>query len=279
MRDSHGRAQFSVFQLTLLEDAPDEAQEWFDNWQHPSRRYTHAVYAPEYGYPGSPIAGRSFMPERFADLMRVVLEKGISPIIWLTNVPQEFDYAINVVKALKARGLLPYVICCPACEPIPTHYYSSKQLSDLLIAMKREGGDEIVIGSHLQPGRWSMSSHPLEADDPWKGDEQGCWKSHGGEHVQVFLYQLEHGFTQTSAPDWQNRWRDGVPRMGINAHGDGATNGWREMPVCLFETVLYDSYRGACDEARAREIAAEARDIAKHEFGVSISYGNGAPRD
>ncbi len=270
VRDSKGDAQFSPFWLTLLDEQQPRAHEWAQNWK--ARGYTHVVLTRSYSYPGSPIAGRDFSVARFVELVSVALNAGFSPVLMLSDVPS--DPILETVGALKDAGLLPYVICCPAWEAIPTHDWTSKQLSDVLIGMKHIGGNDITIGVHLQPGRWSMSSNPPEADDPWQGSESGCWKSHGGEFVDLFLYQLEHGFTNTSAPDWQNRWRDGVPRMGYGM------NGWRVMPIIAFETVLYDSYRGHCDEARARQIAREAREIAKHEFGVTVAgYGNGCPDD
>jgi hypothetical protein len=226
---------------------------------------------------------------------------GFSPICFLAaDTPEQ--PILETTQALKDAGLLPYVICVPAWEPIPTNYWRSVQMSNALEGMKAIGGSEIVLGVHLQPGRWSMASfagvipatdptppgtavleefvdpetgvlmkYLIEDDDPWRGDEQDAWKSHGGQYVDIFLYQFEHGFTQTTAPDWQNRWRDGIPRMG------NGLNGWRVMPVCAFETVLYDSYRGNCNETRAREIAGEARDIAWKEFGVSVTFGNGCP--
>jgi hypothetical protein len=162
----------------------------------------------------------------------------------------------------------------PAWEAIPSAHWTSHELSNVIIGMKAIGGSDITIAVHLQPGRWAMSSNPVEADDPWQGGESACWKSHGGEHVDLFLAQFEHGFTQTEEPDWQNRWRDGVPRMGRGM------NGWRVIPIIAFETVLYDSYHGQCNEARARQIAREARDIARNEFGVTVAgYGNGCPDD
>ena len=270
MRDAMGRAMFHPFWLTLVEDGRlKEWQEWAARWQ--AEGHTHVVLARRYAYPGSPIPGKDFTPSRFVELVRFALLQGFAPILMLSDTPDEAPLVLDIVQRLTAGGLLPYVICVPAWEPIPTRDWTSKQLSDLLIAMQAAGGDALVLGVHLQPGRWSMSSHPLEPDDPWQGSESGCWKSHGGEHVSVFLYQLEHGFTQTTAPDWQNRWRDGVPRLG------NGMNGWRRIPICLFETVLFDSYRGHCDARRAREIATEARDIAWTEFGVPITYGNGVP--
>lgn len=280
--------------------AGDVADEWDRNWK--ARGYTHIALSRKYGYPGSPIEGRDFTIDRFVELVIEVLDRGFAPVLFLSDLPDE--PILPTVQALKDAGLLPFVICVPSWEPIPTSYWRSRQLSDVLIGMKEIGGDAITIDVHLQPGRWSMASYAgtvvdngqplppgtkvkeryfddetgqwmlylIEDDDPWEGDEQGCWKSHGGQHVDQFLYQLEHGFTQTTEPDWQNRWRDGVPRMG------NGLNGWRIMPICLFEGVLYDSYRGHCDETRAREIAADAASIAWSEFGVQIPlFGNGAP--
>ena len=302
--DHSGWAQFSVFWATLLADGDPRADEWADNWR--ARGYTHIALSPVYGYPGSPIAGGAFTTPGFIELVRYTLDAGFSPVLFLSDVPEQAAMVISIILALKDAGLLPYVVCVPAWEPVKTDYYRSKQLSDLLIAMKDAGGDEIVIGVHLQPGRWSMSSYVgtapkgtpvpegaailnyftdedtgeemqylIEDDDPWRGDEQECWKSHGGEHVRAFLNQFEHGFTQTTAPDWKNRFGDGVPRMcqGLN--------GWRIMDsVSVYETVLYDSYRNQCDEARAREIAAEAEAFARDMFQVTgLTYGNGAPPD
>lgn len=305
VRDSRGWSQFSPFWATLLADGSPIAHEWAANWK--ARGYTHIVLARSYSYPGSPIPGGNFSVAAFVLIVRAALNHGFSPILMLSDVPSE--PILETVQALKDDGLLPYVICVPSWEPIPSSAWRSKQLSDVLIGMKRVGGDEIVIDVHLQPGRWSMASfagviedgqtpppgtkvkerfwdtqvepprwrlYLVEDDDPWNGDEQDCWKSHGGEHVAQFLYQFEHGgYTGVIPEGWEDRWRDGVPRMG------NSLNGWRRMPICCFETVLYDDYKGAWGtgpegEKQARRVAARARDIAA-EYGVTVTYGNGAP--
>jgi len=119
--------------------------------------------------------------------------------------------------------------------------------------------------------RGSFASNPVEPTDPWQGHESACWKSHGGQHAEIFFYQAT---AFTGSLDWLNRWDDIVPRFcqGLN--------GWRPMALCLFETVAYGAWHGqiADPEAEAKRMATAGRDWARDHYGVTdISYGNGEP--
>lgn len=63
-------------------------------------------------------------------------------------------------------------------------------------------------------GRAAFSSNPVESDDPWQGEEAGCWKSHGGQYIEGLLYQSEAVRPNDDTCDaqdsecWLNRWED-----------------------------------------------------------------------
>jgi hypothetical protein len=232
------------------------------------------VVSPRYGYPNSPIDGRDFTPERFTELCVVSLDFGMTPMIMLTDVPEEMPKALRVVEALKNRGLLPYVWLCVGWEIVGAGgTYRSKEAYDANWALEHAcAGHEHYIFGHLQPGRASYASNPVQQDDPWAGNERQCW--HDMPFIRMFAYQTEHDGWDEDPPLWEDRWRDVVPRFC------NGMNGWRVMQVCFFETVLYNDYRGEFGrngEAKAREVAARAREIAAEYTTAQITYGNGAP--
>ncbi len=315
VRDSRGRSQFSPFWLTLLDQGDPAADEWQRNWQDPSRGYVNVVIAQKYGYPHSPIDGRDFTTERFVELVIETLNRGFTPIIMLTDTPDELPRAWRTVLALKAAGLLPYVWLCIGWEIVGgSGTYTSKQAYDANCELHRLCGNvEHYIFGHLQPGRGSYASNPVERDDPWRiwiwdrqygadgrlinykrsecgddaerqkalhsdgeyaADERQCF--HDMPFMRAFGYQTEHEGWDDNPPLWEDRWHDLVPRLGAGM------NGWRELEdgcLVFFEQGLYNDYRnefGPNGEARIRQIATRAKQIAD-EYGVVVGYGNGAP--
>jgi len=119
----------------------------------------------------------------------------------------------------------------------------------------------------------ALHTHPLSH---WGATESGFYKMAGGEWFSFALYQTPHGrdIYQDCDPNdercWLDRWRDYVTRIG------GGLNGWRAMPLVLWETTAYEYMRGQSDEHDARVLASRAKRIAD-EAGVTVGYGNGFP--
>ena len=287
VRDSKGRNQFSPFLLTLIDDAPAEAEEWVTNWL--ARGYTHAFFAPEYGYPGSPIPGKSFTAAQFVQKLVWLLDHGISPVVWLADMPDWAARGLEIVQLLKDKGMIPFVILTPGCEVI-NGTWQTGACENFLIQVIAIAGPELELGFHQSPHRWSYSSNPVQPDDPFQGDEKACWWGPAGVNVKVHFYQLEHG-RDYADKDWQpwkwadyefadnplppeeeDRFRDGLYRLG-QGH-----NGWRVIPICASETILWNDYRNQFvnGEKFAKRVAGRMRDVAA-EYGVTITYLNGTP--
>lgn len=67
--------------------------------------------------------------------------------------------------------------------------YTTKQASDSIMEM--DAADVPFIGIHLSDGRLSWSSHPVEADDPFQGDEIACYHGVAGKRITHIFYQTE----------------------------------------------------------------------------------------
>lgn len=150
--------------------------------------------------------------------------------------------------------LLPSCIVVPGWEVVRGDW-SSADISYALTKI-HDWFPGVTIGVHLSPGRGSFSSNPLEPDDPWHGDEAACYRSHGGEFVDVQFYETDHapvlyepitcqcarwperyGHEKSNEQCQLNRVEDSVGRNGA---GD---KGWRRLKaVCLMETVALEYY-------------------------------------
>lgn len=132
------------------------------------------------------------------------------------------------------------------------------------------------IAYHGSPSRLVGSSNPVEADDPWNGGEADFYKSHGGEHIDIALYQTPHGRALYEPCDpnhescWLDRWRDYVLRIG------GGMNGWRQLPIVLYESCSYEAFRGQATPAQCRDLATRGKEICD-AAGVACGYGDGLP--
>lgn len=289
LRDSKQRSIFTIYVCSL----PDhERAEWYDIQRQAGS--THTVLAPDYSYHEGEDQRIKLPPPRqmldTPDVFRAyVLEAlntraadgfGFTPIIMLdeghANPRDRIDHKWPaLIEAI--RDLLPYCLICPGWELVKASAWTSADLSYGLKKLKALDVPHIWL--HLSIGRAAGSSNPIEADDPWQGAERDFWLTHGGEHIEGFLYQsqdLRIGDTIACDPNsdecWINRWRDVVPRIG------NGMNGWRVMPLVFFEGPAYYFIREEADEAFAREYARIARDEAA-AFGVSIGFGNGIPEE
>ena len=284
LKDSQGRVIFDPF----IQSLPlNERADWLTT--HRLNGSTHVVLAPSIHYPYyttlTGIQGSNTLndPMGFRELVLEVLDtpsatgRGFVPIIMLdegeSNPRTRIDTYWNpMIEGL--RDLLPYCIICPGWELVRASKWTS---ADLSYGMTRLGKLAVPhMWVHLSPGRACGISNPPEPDDPWQGSERSFWTSHGGEYAEGFLFQSEAVqdggvICDILAEDcWSNRYMDVVPRVGRGM------NGWRIMPLCLFESAAYYFMRGKCSSATAREVATEARRLALAE-GVTVSFGNGLP--
>lgn len=282
--DPSGKPQFSPFYIGL---DPQTRKAWLDAQR--AAGSTHFVLSPSISYPGAPWPGADYygQADRFADFVAEVLETpaadgyGFTPILILdpgdaNPRPRIDDYWPKIAHALQARGLIDDVLVVPGWELVKASDWSSADLSYGLELLHRLAVPHIWL--HLSPTRWAGSSNPVEPDDPWQGAESDFWKTHGGQHVEGFLYETENVRQGHDDPRcdpsvescWRNRLTDGVIRMG------NGINGWRVMPFAVFETVAWGQWNGLNSPSYARDIASGADEICR-QHGVVCGHGNGLP--
>lgn len=282
--DSAGRIVYTP----ALPGAPDDV---FDEWMRLQREAgsTHVFFGPPSGgpaYPGTHWENPNYWDDlpAYRRFVEKVLDRGFVPVIFVggdTLDVSRMDRWIDLADALD--GLHEYLIVLPAWEPV-VGGWSSAELADAL-GMLHALFPTSVLGWHGSPTRWVGSSNPLESDDPWQGGESEFYKRHGGEFIDIAFYQTQHGrelYAPCTCPDsprgefthredcWLNRWEDGVARLGAGH------NGWRVLPIVLYETVAYEAFRGQATHDDARRIAAMGKRVSD-KWGVSIGFGNGLP--
>lgn len=310
--------------------------EVFDRWMAQQRAAgsTHLVLTLEPdGQPAYPGVGWS-NPKYWDNLpaLRAFLEKvlatpsasgaGFVPVLFIggdTFTQAEFNKWSQLSAALS--GIRQYMVVLEAWEP---EGWSSHEISLGLEALHTHFSDS-VIAWHGWPSRLVGSSNcrpssdrncvPHDpvlyesgdpkgdygwvSDDPWRGGEAEFYTSHGGQWVDLALYQLPHeaqiyhdcdggslgvnsGEVNTPAQNacWQNRWQDYVYRIGAGQRG------WRKLAqIVLFETVAHETFwpvpswvggDGRPSSALARQIATWGKHTCD-KFGVTCGYGNGLP--
>lgn len=278
LRDSQNRVIFAPM-IAMFDETVQ------DDWLAKTREDggTHFVVSPYADYHGT---GFNWLnePEKFVALVRKVLAtpaadgKGFTPILILDSGNQpgfrdRFTQSYSQVKALLGEDEKDCIVV-PGWELITASDIKSVDMSWALETLKGQGWTHIWV--HLSPRRAAMSSNPIEPDDPWQGGESECWKSHGGQYAEGFLYQSEavrpgdENCNASLEECWLNRWEDVVPRIGKGM------NGWRVMPLVYFEGPAYFYYRGQSDSAFAVTIAEKAKAMAD-KYGVKVGFGNGIP--
>lgn len=268
MRDGQGRIMFDPYWIALDDE---ERADWVARKQ--AAGLTHLVLCPVANYPGmawNPVDLRAH-PDVFATHVRRALDHGFFPIVMLTTGDGGSADDIDTYWPGLCAALAPLqdsLIVTPGFEVVgPGAGWTSAQLSKGLRTLKRLL-PRALLGVHLQPERATGASYPLEADDPWQGDEAAFWRSHGGELADVFLYQSPHGTKLLQGDGWEDRWIEILDRLGVGGRG------WRTVPCCWFETIAYDFCKGRASEADGTRLAARARELAEAR-GVTITFGNG----
>lgn len=292
LRDSQGR----IIYTPELPGAPEDVfKEWFSVMT--AAGCTHVVvgdFEPGPIYPGAPWSNPDLwndMGKLRAFLVDIMQQKaadgyGYRPVVFLDNGSKSPMGRINqrwpeFIAAM--RDLLPHMILVIAWEPVVGDWRSI-EVSQALLLLKSLAPEAIVFG-HGSPTRWVASSNPIETDDPWQGGEADFFLKHGGEFLQGWMYQTQHGrdiYTPCTCPNknqqfghldtcWLNRFEDGVARLGAGFHG------WRVVRVVLYETVAYEAFRNQATPADAVMVATAGATVGKL-WNVKLGYGNGLPK-
>jgi len=193
------------------------------------------------------------------------------------------------------RGIEGSVMAVPAWEPVVgawRSYEVSWALENLHAAMP-----DVLIGYHGSPARLVGSSncdphdtvnctvYGYEPDDPWKGGEAAFYTEHGGQFIEMALYQTPHGDELYRACTcatplekfghvdscWLNRAEDYIARIGAGY------NGWRKLKLCLYEVGTYETTRGWRTAAESIAQSRNCRDLVAAKWGVVIGFGDGIP--
>lgn len=285
-RDSHGRVIFEPF-LCSLDGAG--RREWLSH--QAAQGYTHFTLSPEYSYNSAtpyPIPGKNMLdkPEEFAGYVSEVCRtpaadgKGWRVIVMMDGGapdprPRIDRYWRPIFDALKPWHS--QIIFTAGWELIAASSWSSADYSYALQRMRPWLGDDVEMWAHLSSDRAAFSSNPVQSDDPWQGEESGCWTSHGGEFLSGLFYQSQPLQNRDNphcdpldASCFLNRWEDVVPRLGLGM------NGWRVVNLCFYESVAYYYFQGLATSDYARDVATSAKKLAD-KYGVPCGFGNGVP--
>lgn len=245
-------------------------------------------FTPGEAYPGIGYVNPDWThdPAAIRGLLLEILNRGMVPVVFLDSggphpIPRLDSF--YPVMAEAGAGLWDRLLTVPCgWEPVVGDW-TSYEVSYGLQHWKAQV-PEAIIGYHGSPARLVGSSNPVQADDPWQGGEAIFYTSHGGEFIDIALYQTPHGH-DLYAPDTcpnaaekfghedaciLNRWEDYVARIGTGYHG------WRQLPIVGFETVAYEYFRGWATSEQAREVASKLKTVTD-KWGIDSLWGNGEP--
>lgn len=282
LRDAAGRAVWTP----ALPGAPaDVRDEWLSLLK--AAGCTHVPigpFGPGPSYPG--IVAWDNPDWRFdavsiRALVTLLLDRGFVPVVFTDGGPRDPKprlRALFPVLADALDGLDASVIVLPAgWEPVVGDF-TSAEVSWALETWHALRPDSI-IGFHGSPERLVGSSNPIEPDDPWQGGEATFYTEHGGQYIQIALYQAPHGnaiYSGDCNEDnedgscWLNRFQDYVQRLGTGFHG------WRVVKVVAFELTTYEVTRGKRSADEAKRVTDHAMRVCA-KWRVSCGWGDGPP--
>jgi hypothetical protein len=206
-RGCSGELVFQIFVGRLwLDGDRDRIACWMERARLAGSTYfTVALYSG--AYPGYPFGAFDFRSElsRFVDMLRDLQSypaadgKAFRFVVYLSDggsgAALEHARAQEYADAL--RPLEPYLVPGPGWETVGgcSDWSTLTNLTWLkAIASAFPAAPSFIHGC---PGRLALSSHPLEPDDPFQGDEPSSFSSNGGELPRYFFYQHEHGRSVT----------------------------------------------------------------------------------
>lgn len=245
-------------------------------------------FTPGEAYPGIGYVNPDWTndPAAISGLLLKIIARGMVPVVFLDGGgpdPRPRLDAFYPVMQEAGAGLWASMLIVPCgWEPVVGAWRSS----DVSYALKAWHAlvPESIIGYHGSPNRLVGSSNPIEPDDPWQGGEADFYYTHGGEFINIALFQTEHGhdlYAKDRCPNAAqpfghedacvlNRWEDYVARIGTGYHG------WRKLQIVQFETVAYEYFRGWATSEQAREVATKLKTVTD-KWGIESLWGNGEP--
>lgn len=165
---------------------------------------------------------------------------GFTPVVFLDSgdrypgagFHRAFVEAIPLDLRQHANGD-PTVIFCPGHEIIAGGY-TTKQGCDAVREISDVAGPRALIAMHTSDGRLSFSSNPVEADDPFHGDEIACWRGDVGQRITHHFYQSANLSTGEALDDTvpgspAERTHEVVTRV-IGDHWAGAPDWFDGLP-------------------------------------------------
>jgi len=204
--------------------------------------------------------------------------KGMVPVIFTDGGPGNPKPRLQTLFPVLSQaldGLDDSVLVIPAgWEPVMGDFTSAEV--SWALETWHEYRPRSVVGFHGSPGRLVGSGDAGQPGDPWRGSTSAFYTSHGGQFVDIALYQLPHGREIYRDCDerrddcYLNRWEYYVARIGAGL------DGWRALPIVAFETTAYEFFRGQSTEAQAREVATRMKRVCD-KWKVSCGWGNGFP--
>lgn len=292
LRDAEGR----VIWTPALPGAPDDVRrDWLTRIAEAGGTHVPiGPFTPGPAYPGVAWSNPDWTndPQAIRALVVEILETptdfghGMVPVLFLDGgdsnpIPRlERFYP---VAAAALDGLWDSVLTVPAgWEPVVGAWRSAEV--SWALEHWHATAPQALIAYHGSPERLVGSSNcphcpgGYEPDDPWRGGEAAFYQEHGGQFINIALYQLPHGPSIYRDCDYRdesggcpyNRWWDYVQRIGAGI------NGWRRLPLVAFETCAYEYFRGLVDETACRQVSSRMQRVAA-AAGVTYRWGNGAP--
>ena len=229
------------------------------------------------GYHGAHAFDWSREPGQVVALVQEVQAAGFNVELFLSSGDGETgetidEYFPTILQALSAVDPIRIV---PAWEPVVGGWTSAQLSHAMQVIHQLAPQHELWV--HLSPTRACGSSHPIEPDDPWQGDEAGFWRSHGGEFATGLLYETEHGGPLLYPANFPNQSPDDpnyakypgylgrLYEIAIRALVGG--RGWRQTRVCVWETGAMDFFNLGCTGTDLRRIKAQCQALGYTEFG------------
>ena len=280
LHDSTGRP---IFSSSLAAQAPEMQDEWIS--REKAAGGTHYVLSIKTGYTSYPPIVDFFLDGRMAEWLTTldrVLAARLTPVVFLHSGDgyPGLDYFRNVLSQIPA-SYYPRVVWVAGWETVRGGW-TSRQFRDSHDALRALLGPDAILAAHLSPGRLSFASNPVEADDPWGGDEVACYRTgwgsdRRGQHpFDVLLYQTDPyrpGDVFTTDEGKGERAEEVATRV-LGTHVKGAPDwfaGLAKRPTLIaFETVAYHYIRGNGDDAFARVVATFFQRLGYRGFGNGL---------
>ena len=294
LRDSLNRVMFSWF-LPNLDTATE--QDWWAKYQAAGVRHVvldHNIAYPNYFAPSRDLRGQ---PDILTSYASRLLDNNFIPIVMLTtgdagtqiepdafwpSYRDSFQRLEPCLIGNNADGTpgTPCAVLAIGFETGgPCSAWTAAQISHALLVGHQLMPNAVWAWEGC-PERFSGASHPLQADDPWQGNEDAFWTSNGGEFLQIMLYETPHGpmlldpagasgqFCHLESPcgAWEDRWLE-----GLTGHGFG-----RRVPISFFEVTGSDYKGGGVTDDTVLRINDRALRLCQLA-GQTCTFGNGLP--